>query len=818
MNKAMKKLIYILSAGLLVMAVSCRQQETPYVPGEPEVDGCYGVYFPDQEAATTHYFDPSENKTVDITVKRTNAEGAIDVPFVLVGENTDVYTPGTIHFDNAQEETTLTLSLNSNAKEIELYPVTVEIQDPQYAAKYSKNNAFFSMSSMIVVWKNMGTFEIVEDTYWGEGFTTDIIYYEVDGVRYCKTQNYRDRHALGEGSISEKGGFWGTSPDLDLQFEWYPEIQDPNDYDYVCLPPNDMGYPHASYGTRYYCDYFSRYRFWGTGFTSYESFGDYLKDNNPPAFNYCYYDPKGELVFNYSLIVEAGSFGDNVLRAWKQGYVPVDYSLSISADVSEDGVSPLYIQTGADVASVAYVIYEGALGKAVIGDHVSAIAKGEEEVETFTISDPSATSTIEVSLDKTGEYTIIAIPVNDGGEMQPDNYAYTVFCFLAPGDENPVVANAGLETLSGKYVPQGYNQDTALEFWAYGTDITVAKAGIFTYAEYVSATEEELKEFVKSGEDLGEEALEAINGEGYSLIVENLLPGTQYVALVYFSNGYEELWIEDAATTTGKPLPIYQSFTYQSYVDELEPSSQNDLFGVYNYYGIEYNHNKTGLRDYLGKVEIKDSKAADKGPDENGLNDEYVTITGLGGSIMKKLGVNDDSMEADLYGGLLYFPIDNKDASGNTVYTMSGDGGGYNATNVSYFIPVMDGYWALVSSSRYAASYNFTGIGWYLGGDSLASWFYDLLLVDPKKDDNGIAPSRAVIDYAISKKIAQIERTKIQGSKEARPVSEKVLQGVKMNSTRIPFAGKKTEAKVKLSSSIRVVAPGRYHEADLIVK
>lgn len=800
-DRAMKKLFYILTVGVLFSVVACNEKEV-YTPGEPDLDGCYGVYFPEQDAATTHYFDPAGEKSVTVQVKRTNAEGAVNVPFVLVGENTDMFSVSDIQFKNGEEETTFTVTLKNDAEEAVSYPLTIEITDPAYASKYSANNAFFSMEAMIVVWESMGTFELVTDGYWGEGFTFDIIYYDLDGVRYCKSQNERDRHALGDGGISEDGGFWGTGPEFELNFEWYTKIQNADGYDVVGLPCNDMGYPHASYGTRYYSDDFYKYKLWeDPSLETYNTLGEFLAENEPGSLKVCYYDPRGELHFYNNVIVTAGSFGAFDLIALKEGYTPPDYSLEINADVSAGGVTPITLVTGSDIASVSYAVYEGALGKAVVGDHVAAIVKGTEEATALPIEE--SPSLLEITLEETGEYTILVIPANEAGDFIEDKYAYATFGFLAEGDEDPVVADAGLETLSGKYIPQGYNPDTALEYWAYGENIVLAKLGLFAYSDIADASADEIFSYVKAkGDPFDAEALEAMNDEGFSIIISNLLPGTEYYAISYFSNGYEETWTVASAYTTGDPLPIYQQFDYTSYVDELEPENKSALIGTWNYYAVEYVTNKTGLRKYLGKVVIKNSETPDEGPDDYGLYDEYVTISGLGASIMSEKGVKDDSMEADLYGGCLYFPIDNSDASKNAVYTMSADGGGYNATYVSYFIPVMDGYWALVSSSRYASSYNFTGIGWALG-DELVSWFYDLLLVDPEKDENGMAPAGVVIDYAISKKLAKIENQTIVGDKEGKRVpaskSLKCISG--FHSTRIPFTGKAVQASVKVSKA-----------------
>lgn len=809
----MKKLTYILSAGLILLAASCGKKETPYVPGEPELDGCYGVFFPDQEAATTHYFEPSADKTVEVTVKRTNASGAIDVPYTLVAENTDVYTVGTIHFDDAQEETTLTVELNSSAEQATEYPLTIEIQDNNYAAKYSKNNAFITLSTMIVTWETLGTFTFY-DYFWEEGCTAEVVYYDIDGIRTCKTQNERDRFALSEESTpGTDGGFWGTGADYHLEFKWYTEYQNADEYDYVELPATYFGFDNSTYGPVYICDYLHYYQINGR-LTSYD-FESYIAANNPNGFTLPYYDPRGELYFYFATpIGDSGYwYGASEIVGLKEGYVPTDYSLEISADVSSDGKSPITLKTGADVASVTYAVYEGALGNAAVGDHVAAIMKGTEEVETLAIADPTQDTLLEIALETSGEYTIIVIPANAKGELQEAEFAYTTFSYLAEGDEAPVEANMGLDTLSGKYEAQGYSSDTALEFWVYGTDIVTAKVGLFKYMDIASEAQEDVEAYVKeNGDAISGENLDLVNGEGFSTIMTGLLPGTEYYAVAYLSNGYEETWIWDNATTTGDPLPIYQDFTIDSYDEDYELADASEWLGTWNYYAVDY-YGSLGLREYQGKVEITASDTETEGPDDYGYYDEYVLVDGLFPNAIvdaPEYGyeIGDGKLEMDVYAGAMYSFSRTTYDGGATIQTYAkASNTFYNG--VSYygaFVPVADGYYAFVDTA--GSTYDFTGLR--IVQTYVWDAFYDLLLVDPSKDDNGIAPS------SVNKAIASAQKHFADAAKEVDLTGNykedlhkiidrynaktAVIKNVKYNTVNVRFTGKNVKASVKASS------------------
>ena len=807
MNTEMKKYIYILFAALLCMALACNKKEAPYVPGEPDVDGCYGVYFPDQDAAKTHYFAPEAEKTVTITVKRTNANGAIDVPVVLKGEDTDVFDVEAIHFDDAQEETTFTVELSEDAEKAKDFPLTIEIQDPLYASKYSKNNAFFNMSAMIVRWETMGTFTLVQDGYWGEGITFEIVYYEVEGVRYCKSENERDRHALSPGGgISPDGGFWGTGEDYHLNFNWYPNLQNAQGYDYVGLIPNDMGYPHASYGTRYYADNFYYYKVVGSSsVSSYATIEDYIKANNPLGLVLSYYDPRGELHFTMKVCVTAGNFGTFDLVAYKEGYVPTDYSLSLSSDVSKDGKVPVTVTTGADVASLNYAIYEGELGNAALKDHVAAIVKGEEETTKLALT--STVTVLDIALEESGVYTLIALPANAKGELQAEKYASISFNYLAPGDENPVVANAGLDPLSDKYKAQGYDPETALEAWIYGKEITTAKLVVLKKADYEKESESYFKEYTKTkGTALTAAQLETLNGTGFSVIVTKLLPGTPYKLIAYLSNGYEETWLYADATTKGDPDPLTINWTAADFVSKVTKSkfveTDWDLYGrklTSKGYAAE--------RAKLGVIEVEDGGEVE--------GEDIVLMKGLSLGAGEYYGF-DDTFEGDVYNGLIYghsneygmVTIGGTDYFINAEYHVAG-----SEENQTYTIDyaligayVEEGLIAMVAYPNYISKYGITfdGVVYQAWKDDTAedlvgslSGVLDIIFADPD-----VFPTPNAAAAAISRSSGRIEALKSLrgGYLEAAAKGDVRLRDVNNSfALEIPFEGKAVNATVTVS-------------------
>lgn len=96
----MKKYFNIILASALaaLTVLSCAKQEQAYEPGTPDPSGCYGVFFPSQDAMGSHTYDPTMDKAVSITVTRTNTSGAITVPFTTTVSDEGIFNFGSITF------------------------------------------------------------------------------------------------------------------------------------------------------------------------------------------------------------------------------------------------------------------------------------------------------------------------------------------------------------------------------------------------------------------------------------------------------------------------------------------------------------------------------------------------------------------------------------------------------------------------------------------------------------------------------------------------------------------------------------------------
>ena len=111
MKKYIKSLLWIAAAAFAV--VSCQEKVQPHEPGEPDASGCYGVYFPTQEASGMHVYSPVQDPSVEIKLKRSNTSGSITVPVKCSFSEDGIFNVADATFADGQEETTFTVRFDS---------------------------------------------------------------------------------------------------------------------------------------------------------------------------------------------------------------------------------------------------------------------------------------------------------------------------------------------------------------------------------------------------------------------------------------------------------------------------------------------------------------------------------------------------------------------------------------------------------------------------------------------------------------------------------------------------------------------------------
>ncbi|MCQ2186989.1 MAG: hypothetical protein MJY73_01430 [Bacteroidales bacterium] len=752
----MKKIYSILLtlAAAAFMAVSC-QPEQAYEPGPKDVDGCYGVYFPSQPATGSHTFDPTMPTVQEFLVARTNSDDSIDVPYEVVDPK-GIYECGPIHFDAGQKETTFEVKFDKAEMGVQ-YPLTISITDNQYASFYGDKQIAFDFSAFRVEWKYFATPSgepaVINYTEGWNGTTgtAKIKYYEVDGVRTCVTES----DPLEDGGKTYYG-FWRntTKPEeaTELNFIWYTNGKcygpDGEVYECIQVPEQDVEF-NTNYGQM--VKYYDYYAFWTILNPQAALVGmDYVTYCSKYSSNYqsSYYDGNGGFYFfcEYYYMIGLGGWSvddfDPICIA--DGYTRTDYSIEAEAGYTVDGELPVYFTTGVDVNSVKFGAFEGQLTATQIANQVEAISNDKDGAfsvaDEFVYDEENNVNLFAAAISElpaTGEYTIVAVSFDEAGKAQGNTSI--VAKYVAAGDEDANAVKLSLGIGSAEKYP-GVNTDSSLETWVYGQNIVDAKIAVFKYIDLVSSVAD-CQEKLMATESVTEDVIAAINGEGYVSVVDKLLPGTEYYLMIWASNGYEQDFFlsSTSAITSGDPLPIYKEYTLAD-LDEslLDPDPASMAGKTFNYYGTDY-FGKLGMNEYLGKVSISEvtKHISDPAGDTN-----LVDVKGLY-NYDDNAGVFEDVVEFDFCDGVLYHSSKKtKDEKAN-FYTMNAAGSAYNTTYFMGFIPVLDGYYAYVClDPTYYAQYGWCGFGYYAGG-GFWGFVTNAILVDPEKDDNGLAPAKS---------------------------------------------------------------------------
>ncbi len=581
----MKKYINIILASAIgaLTVLSCAQKETPYEPGAADPSDCYGVFFPSQDAMGSHTYDPTMEKAVSITVSRTNTSGAITVPFTTTVSDEGVFNFGTIAFADGQSETELEVTF-PNAPEGKDLSFSVQLTDDNaYISKYNTGAIALDFSVLCVEMKDFMTEDgskkamltFSDDVFWGEVHDDVYLqYYEVDGIRYCTTTGGK---LVSPADGNDGVGPWGT--DVQLSFKWYLNQKmtvGEGSYDFIEVTPQYHGWYNSTRSSEvWFADYYNYYQ--NNASNPYN--GDIIKfyTNNGASYPPCYYDGHGGFVFNlaYYMPTSGGywyGFNQNSPVAIAEGYLRVDYSLKLETDYSSDGVTPVYIEAGADVASVKYAVYPGELNSAQTSSRFEAMLSGEDPTETydsFEFDEETAKNygAFGIEPETSGIYTVLAIACSKDGKAQTQSGV--VVNHVAAGDVEENEVNVSVFT---EDTPERYKQLYPYDSFAYGisgTDLTEVHVGIIA-ASAIKDVNTTLNA-VKSNASLAvtEDVLAEINADGgYYTVATGLNAKTQYYVIVWATNGNMDNFAVASYTTSNLPYK-WKNLGKGEYTDDV---------------------------------------------------------------------------------------------------------------------------------------------------------------------------------------------------------------------------------------------------------
>lgn len=574
----MKKIINIIS--LVTVAaftlISCQKQVEPHQPGPAEVSGCYGVYFPTQAASGSHVYSPTQDPSIEITLARTNTSGAITVPVKTTVSQDGIFTVGAATFADGQEETTFTVRFDS-AEEGTTYSASFEIDDNQYASMYNSSPIALDFSVMRVEMKdflNPVTKEpaiiTLNEGWWGEVHQAKMKYYEVDGVRTCEIYSIED------------GGIWGDVVNASLKFNWYTKNNNEAGKNFLEVPKQYFGFDYSDWASKpesaavnpiYVYDY---YWYWiERGYSPEELDGGWLgfavtegASDGSGGYPVGYYDGNGGFYFTLRYYIPGlGGFSTDPYEfvAIAEGFTRVDYSLELEADYTVEGITPISVEAGVDVAALRYAVYEGELTATQIANKTEAIISGADPSEIFSDfeydeEEEKLYAVFGVAPETTGVYTLVGVAYDEGAN--PQTSAAVTFKHIAGSDteEYAVDIKVGTEAVPARY--GDYDESSSFAFYVTGSDITEAHITYVETSKYVKDVEA-YNATVKAGAAVSDDVLAQINqAGGFYGVIDKLTALTSYTVLVWATNGDSDTIATAEWTTSGLPNEFIAVGTY----------------------------------------------------------------------------------------------------------------------------------------------------------------------------------------------------------------------------------------------------------------
>ena len=559
---------YLFAIAAAAFTITACEKETEVKPGEPELDGCYGVYFPVQDASGDHVFNPTQDPKIEITVARTNTEGAITVPVTATYSEEGVFTMTDIVFADGQAETTFTLSFDKAAEGVN-YAAHFVIEDNKYASIYSSNATGLDFSVLRVAMKEFQTEDgsktanltFTDDNFWGEVHDEITIeYYEVDGIRYCTTKGGK---LLAPADGTEGLGPWGTN--VQLSFKWYVNktvtINDA-EYQWIEVAPNYIGYDSSS-GPVYMGDYYWMRADMGLSNGDYASSYDrYTKGSD--GYLPSYYDGHGGFIFNAAYWIHGTTswygYKDNTPVAIAEGYVRVDYSLSLETDYSDEGQTPVYVEAGVDVKSIKYDVVAGKLSGIQTENRIAELIADDSQMTAVDlVADEEAGvnyATLLLSPEESGDYTVIVFGYDEAGKLQATGAIAIHHINATDAVEKKVVVSAYTEDTPARY--QNLHSYDSFAYGISGEGLTEVHVGIFTQGTLDQYGAQVVLDAVKYDEDgeflASEEDLATINADGgFYDILKGLAAKTTYYIIVWATNGDLDGFAYSSYTTDKLP-------------------------------------------------------------------------------------------------------------------------------------------------------------------------------------------------------------------------------------------------------------------------
>lgn len=570
----MKNIFKIFAIATVAFAALSCVKEQEHKPGEADLEGCYGVYFPVQEASGSHTYDPSMEKEIIISVTRSKTKDAIKVPYEIITDTPEEFTCGEIAFEDGQTETSMKISF-PKIKTGVTYKLSLAITDPKYASKYNAGACNFDFSVACVQWetfKGTGTATkgVLREFTADEPYEVEMQYYETSyqNIRFCKL-------IRGEGKPDYEF-YWNTKTNnLYVPNQWATTLSDET---------------QAWIGAA--ADFYNAYNNWGVEVPGDEYFDWAPKWIAKNGFQQPVYDGNGGFYLADWVYICVN--GVPTGRGWQfgaevdsekdlfiaPGFIRVDYGIAVESDYPEEGQMPLFFETGIDVAKIKYIAVEGKPTPNQLEELLASIedntAENINEITEFEFDETTAKnySSTAVSFETSGTYTVIAGAFDKDGEMQESTSI--VLNYIAADDSSvDVKLTVGVEDTPKRYESAGHNVYNSLGYYvSVGEDATDVKVGLYTTATVdkfgMDAVLSDLRyEDEETNSSVSAGILDEMKAVGgfYSLMT-NLKDNTSYTLVVWATNGTKATF-EAVEYTTAKYPEVFKTLGTGLYSEDI---------------------------------------------------------------------------------------------------------------------------------------------------------------------------------------------------------------------------------------------------------
>ncbi len=639
--------------------LSCVEEKITRPDSAEDLGGSYGVYFPSQKTGGQIEFTPigkegndGEEVTeykVTVEVNRLKGEDEIIVPLVITPDE-GMFSYTDVKFGEGQTKTTFELTLSSEAEVGKVYDCSISIEDPTYVYAYSQYDAGIDISAIVVEWKEVvgpngekygryrdemltAAYQGINTTLWKSNENTEVLFEE----RSDKPGYFRLTDVY-------SAKFWGPNGGLDIleakKYFMNPKIIiDATNPERVIFPYQGIGMDYG-YGEIYLCSVISEYMdLFFDGFEPSDNlYGTYNKKTGIIEF------PVGGLFViedevPYMQVNATGAF-----RVVLPGFTPVDHSVAMKAEYPENGEVKIDYTFGSHVSKIKYGIYPGVLTKDIAKARAKLI---DADSDALVVTEDGDEPLVVKDLEKTGEYTLVTANYDEDGKYA--DCSFIVFSYIATGEEVPVEVIPEL-IATNKNSSLGFTAENSLELYVSGKDIREAYLLVVRGDHSATPKEELIENFFTKNITAGairpmsDEALNLLNGGGFSDIFYGLAPGYSYTAMIYADNGYKK----DLAVTVGKTKGeydiIYDSFYYDPRPEETTVNPIEDplsLGGYYDFYAIDLMKDKN-VREKIGTVHFEISTGLNAAGTAHIPTGLYVK--GLTGTGAQTAGLEDDTM------------------------------------------------------------------------------------------------------------------------------------------------------------------------------